>query len=151
MITLCEEYRRVKALETCPVGGCGVGECPCFVADPRRGEIIAALAMEHKAKTLEPSAPVPRPRFEDPKPKRVSLGRAVLDFAGAMWRWGKAGLKIVTQEEHDARLAHCEQPCEHWLPSTGQCDLCRCFTEQKTWMATEKCPVNKWLATVNNG
>jgi hypothetical protein len=34
--------------------------------------------------------------------------------------------------------------CEYFRPTSETCKVCGCFMKVKTWMANQKCPVNKW-------
>jgi hypothetical protein len=62
--------------------------------------------------------------------------------------WAKSGLKTTSEEMVAKRKAIC-QNCELWdalaLKGTGRCTKCGCSTWAKIRMATEKCPIDKWL------
>jgi tetratricopeptide (TPR) repeat protein len=63
-----------------------------------------------------------------------SAGKSMAKFLGS-------GLKTVTPEVHQKRVQTCAS-CEH---HTGiRCRLCGCFTNAKTRMAHEVCPIGKW-------
>ncbi len=51
----------------------------------------------------------------------------------------------VPQEEEDRRLAICHT-CEFWDSAQSRCSKCGCFGVWKTWLASQKCPLNppKW-------
>ncbi len=51
----------------------------------------------------------------------------------------------VPQEEQDRRLAICHA-CEFWDPAQSRCSKCGCFGQWKTWLASQRCPLNppKW-------
>ncbi len=51
----------------------------------------------------------------------------------------------VPQEEQDRRLAICHA-CEFWDSAQARCSKCGCFGQWKTWLASQKCPLNppKW-------
>ena len=49
----------------------------------------------------------------------------------------------VSQEEQDRRLAICHV-CEKFDRTQGRCTLCGCFGKWKTWIASQKCPIDKW-------
>jgi hypothetical protein len=51
----------------------------------------------------------------------------------------------VPQEEQDRRLAICHA-CEFWDAAQGRCSKCGCFGAWKTWLASQRCPLNppKW-------
>jgi hypothetical protein len=63
----------------------------------------------------------------------------------------KSGMVVVSPEDLEKRLAICRN-CEKFdaeaLNGTGRCKLCGCSTALKLKMATEKCPIGKWLPTV---
>ena len=69
------------------------------------------------------------------------------NFATAMLRHGKNGLKMCSQEKIDRRLAIC-QACPKL--SNNHCSLCGCACNaqnhllNKLALETEKCPLNKW-------
>ena len=53
----------------------------------------------------------------------------------------------VPQEEQDRRLAICHTclpPEGYWDVTRERCSKCGCFGEWKTWLATQKCPIDKW-------
>jgi Family of unknown function (DUF6171) len=49
----------------------------------------------------------------------------------------------VPQEEQDRRLAICHA-CEFWDTRQGRCSKCGCFGAWKTWLASQRCPIDKW-------
>lgn len=59
--------------------------------------------------------------------------------SGAAWIFGLRTL--TTPDEQDARLVHCHR-CSQWIE--GQCRLCGCFTEAKTALTMEQCPIKRW-------
>ena len=64
----------------------------------------------------------------------VSATRAMMKYIGS-------GLKSTPAELQQKRIATC-QACEH---HTGiRCRICGCFTNVKTRMAHEQCPIGKW-------
>ena len=66
----------------------------------------------------------------------VSATKAMMKFIGS-------GLKTTAPDIQQNRMATC-QACEH---HTGlRCRICGCFTNVKTRMAHEQCPIGKWLA-----
>jgi ribosomal protein L40E len=70
----------------------------------------------------------------------------LLNFIGAMVDSAKSGFKRTTAEQHEARKQIC-QGCEMWDPTgfwgAGKCKKCGC-SGAKLWLATSKCPLNKW-------
>jgi hypothetical protein len=66
----------------------------------------------------------------------VSATKAMMKFIGS-------GLKTTAPDIQQNRMATC-QACEH---HTGlRCRICGCFTNVKTRMAHEQCPIGKWPA-----
>ena len=51
----------------------------------------------------------------------------------------------VPQEEQDRRLAICHA-CEFWDLKQSRCSKCGCFGQWKTWLASQRCPLDppKW-------
>jgi hypothetical protein len=51
----------------------------------------------------------------------------------------------VPEEERDRRLAICHA-CEFWDAAQERCSKCGCFGQWKTWLASQRCPLNppKW-------
>ncbi len=87
-----------------------------------------------------------------PEPLREpTVAELAVNFTGAMGRWIKAGVPVVSAEAYAARSAICS-PCEHWdgraRLGLGKCKApgCGC-TSLKRWLATESCPLGKWPAT----
>ncbi len=70
------------------------------------------------------------------------------NFAGAMSRWASAGFRTVSAEQYAARSAVCDA-CEMWDGAArlglGKCKApgCGC-TSMKRWLASERCPLDKW-------
>lgn len=84
------------------------------------------------------------------KGDRITMYQLGGDFVKAMWRWAKAGFEIVPTEIFDERKNTC-LTCEFWRGyhdyGVGYCGKCGCAAGRvsvKQWMATEKCPQNKW-------
>lgn len=83
-------------------------------------------------------------------PAEPTLAELAGNFAEAMQRWSAAGFPTVTRADFDARSAVCE-PCEYWDGAArlglGRCNVpgCGC-TKLKRWLASEKCPKDKWPA-----
>lgn len=49
----------------------------------------------------------------------------------------------VSAEIQQARYATC-QACEHLHEASNRCRLCGCFMGVKTWMKSQRCPIDKW-------
>lgn len=45
----------------------------------------------------------------------------------------------TTPEIRESRLGIC-RGCEHFIPGTSRCDICKCFMKVKTWIAGVSCP-----------
>ncbi|WP_165225142.1 tetratricopeptide repeat protein [Aquisphaera insulae] len=81
----------------------------------------------------------------NPFPRGVPAGPGLLRMAisatKAMSAFIASGLKTTTPDVRTARLATCRN-CEH---HTGlRCRICGCFTEAKSRMAHERCPLGRW-------
>ena len=69
------------------------------------------------------------------------LLRMAVSATKAMMKYIGSGLKSTPAELQQKRIATC-QACEH---HTGiRCRICGCFTNVKTRMAHEQCPIGKW-------
>lgn len=49
----------------------------------------------------------------------------------------------TTKEQRNQRIDICKS-CEHLFKLTSSCKKCGCFMTAKTWLASAKCPINKW-------
>ena len=74
-------------------------------------------------------------------PQLPSLLTQAKNFTKATVRHVAGGMRKVTQEIYNQRLALCTA-CEHYL--RGRCSKCGCFLRAKAWWASEKCPAEKW-------
>lgn len=83
------------------------------------------------------------PPPELPEPTFTELAE---NFSKATAAWTASGFKIVGEQEYQSRGAICEQ-CPKWDGAArfglGKCRLCGC-TKMKLWLATSKCPLEKW-------
>jgi len=71
------------------------------------------------------------------------LLRMAVSATKAMMRFIGSGLKTTAPAIQQSRMATCHA-CEH---HTGlRCRICGCFTNVKTRMAHEQCPIGKWPA-----
>ena len=83
-----------------------------------------------------------------PQPQEPTTLELASNFAGAMTRWTRAGFATASAEQYAARSEACDA-CEMWDGSArlglGKCKApgCGC-TSMKRWLATEKCPLDKW-------
>lgn len=61
--------------------------------------------------------------------------------------YATSGFKNVDEKIKLDRLNICKS-CEHFNESLHQCRHCGCFLQIKTSWATEKCPLDKWAAEI---
>ncbi|WP_309386088.1 hypothetical protein [Cerasicoccus frondis] len=90
-----------------------------------------------------PTAPAVPPPIAPP-----TILEMTSNFAGAMLRFAKSGFKTVDEPTAHSRLAVCRS-CEFWdekaRKGLGKCKHSKCgCTIIKHYLATEKCPLNKW-------
>ena len=84
-----------------------------------------------------------------PRPPEPTIAELATNFAGAMSRWAADGFAVLDRAGYDARATVCDA-CEFWDGAArlglGKCKApgCGC-TGMKRWLATEKCPLGKWL------
>lgn len=80
-----------------------------------------------------------------------SVWSMLKNVGSAAVKSAKSGFKMVTNAQYEERTNICKS-CEFWNPkafnNTGQCTKCGCSTVAKLKLATEKCPIDKWLPTV---
>ena len=66
----------------------------------------------------------------------------------ALSKWAKSGFKVADKDTIEDRKSNCES-CEFWKHNgnmgLGKCNHAECgCTKVKWWLATEKCPIDKW-------
>lgn len=62
----------------------------------------------------------------------------------AFW-WKIRGYKaLVSVQQQEYRSSFCHI-CPEYHPDSGQCGVCGCLIEAKTWLAAEQCPKRFWL------
>jgi len=73
-----------------------------------------------------------------------SLPELARNFLSATARWITAGLPVVDRAQFEQRVTVCKT-CPEWLGDAliPRCRKCGC-TSLKPWLATEKCPLQKW-------
>jgi len=54
------------------------------------------------------------------------------------------GEPIQASEEEQARRLEICHACEFFDHQQGRCTKCGCFGQWKTWLATQRCPIDKW-------
>lgn len=73
------------------------------------------------------------------------LGKLAANFSGAVKRAATAAVKgddiFVDKLTKESREAICNM-CDRKRGS--RCADCECFIKAKTWVATEKCPLDHW-------
>lgn len=107
------------------------------------GRPEAAWFEEHLRRYREEAAASPRVLAAGDEPPAAAPGplRMAFTAAKAMAAFLGSGLKTTPEDVRRARLSACSL-CEH---HTGRrCRVCGCFTEAKSRMAHERCPLNKW-------
>lgn len=97
------------------------------------------LKEKYRGKREEP------PQVEEPT--RLDM---IKNFSSAMANWVKSGYKTVDKSTYLQRLAICES-CDLWDPKAraglGKCNHKKCgCSKMKQWLASEKCPLEKWKA-----
>ena len=87
-----------------------------------------------------------------PEPPSSSWMKLALQFTGAMVGWAKSGFRVVRWDTFKARLTACRGDagtprCPMFRPhdvfGMGRCGKCGC-TSLKLFLATERCPLDKW-------
>lgn len=111
---------------------------------PRRGSgWILAWGCWGDCNNTPPMPPSRPPALSEPTVMELAA-----NFVGAMERWATAGFPVADKAVYAARSAVCDT-CEFWDGTArfglGKCKApgCGC-TSMKRWLATERCPLNKW-------
>jgi len=91
-----------------------------------------------------PGSPYIAPAYPTSNPNTgPGLLRMAVSATKAMMKFIGSGLKTTAPDVQQKRMATC-QACTH---HTGlRCRVCGCFTNVKTRMAHEQCPIGKWPA-----
>lgn len=85
-------------------------------------------------------------------PAEPSMKNMAVNLVSALGAWAAAGFPVLSAEDARARGEQCsgsetKPKCAHWQPDAragfGKCRLCGC-TNLKWWLATAKCPIQKW-------
>jgi hypothetical protein len=115
--------------------------CGSEIVRGDRGPVFGRVDREQDKKDLVDTA------------ERLGLTLAdVKNWKAACKKWKDAGYPTRTDEEVEACLAVCHEPCEFYRKQWGgRCAACRCCvnksqmgTFNKARMATEDCPAGKW-------
>jgi hypothetical protein len=81
----------------------------------------------------------------------MKLTDMVKNFAKATAQWAHAGCPLVNEKQFAERAAICGA-CVHWNEDArigmGRCNLCGC-SRAKLFMATQRCPIDKWRPVDN--
>ena len=81
---------------------------------------------------------------------KLSKEKMFWNFTSSLARWVRQGLKTVSKDEFIKRMEICSA-CEFWdgeaRGGLGKCKKCGCASA-KLVLATEKCPIDKWDATL---
>ena len=109
-------------------------------------DTLAEMQESLPAATQEEASSIAAQNNETP-----SLWSMAKNAGTAALKSAASGFKMVTAEQYEERTNICKS-CEFWnkeaFAGTGQCTKCGCSTKAKLKLATEKCPVDKWLPTV---
>jgi hypothetical protein len=54
-------------------------------------------------------------------------------------------VKLIPAHIREERMNICNS-CEHLFKPTTTCKKCGCFMKLKTYLPTQKCPLNKWTS-----
>ena len=92
-------------------------------------ETFQGLPNDRYNKIQKPDRPCPKP----------SLMEMTKNFATAMVRWTRSGLKCVDKKTYIKRLLICSD-----CTNCRTCPKCGCYLKAKAALATEKCPEGKW-------
>jgi hypothetical protein len=110
------------------------------------------MANSEKAKQeerLEASLPPEEIQQDAPLPLRPAPLQMLQNAGRAAANWVKSGFEGVDEITLQSRMDICKG-CEFWdklaLNGTGRCKKCGCSTWAKLRMATESCPLEKWVA-----
>lgn len=91
-------------------------------------------------------------KVESDKPDLPGVATMGANAITALWRAGKEAvtkqkLPLVSDATAESRLDLCRTcPERRPGPLGDQCAKCGCFVDKKVWVATEKCPLDKWKA-----
>lgn len=88
---------------------------------------------------FKPETTVAEPGTEQKLPSTMEMAR---NFISSAAKHVKNGMKNVSQELHQERLAICQE-CPHLLNNT-RCGKCGCFVESKAKWSSSSCPIGKW-------
>ena len=75
----------------------------------------------------------------------VTWGEVVKQFAKAVNEWRAAGMPLASHSEWFGRIGKCRD-CNHY--GKFYCKHCKCLIHIKAKLATEACPIRKWLPVV---
>lgn len=75
--------------------------------------------------------------------KMPSTFEMAKNFLGAATSHVANGMKHVTKEEQESRLAICDT-CPHAVENKSRCGKCGCFLQTKSKWASSSCPIGKW-------
>lgn len=103
-----------------------------MVRDPRKRREVYEQKQETKQET---------------KQSPPSLAQKAANFAKASTKHISGGLKKVTEETKNKRLAICNScPFKVGTEEKPTCNKCGCFLKIKAGWASESCPIGKWGA-----
>ncbi len=104
--------------------------------------LISGTDVEKRHAACRLSQPDANPEYPSLFQQATNVAKAVGTVMASAIR-GEA--ITVPQEEQDRRLAICHA-CEFWDPAQARCSKCGCFGQWKTWLASQKFPLDppKW-------
>lgn len=74
----------------------------------------------------------------------VSIVRKSIELARDLWQWLRHGCKTVRRSTRARRLAHCYEPCPCLDDAGRRCRRCGCYIKLMTYLATKRCPEDRW-------
>ena len=78
---------------------------------------------------------------------RPSIIDKMHTLANAVFSYSGNNMQNVPNEVQAQRLSICHS-CDMYNPNNKTCNTCGCFLQIKTSWATEKCPLDKWAAEI---
>jgi hypothetical protein len=107
------------------------------------------LTLEQHKQKLPNNANINYNNLEKINPKAYpSVSTMAQTFSESIVQWAKKGFKVVNEEQFNERLNICKG-CdlfdEKALGGSGRCRECGCATQPKLRIATERCPIDKWV------
>ena len=99
-----------------------------------------AYSLDRVPKEKEQENQETEPRFPSGLQMAKNLSSSILNATKALTK----GEKIRSSKGEAAERMKICAGCEHYIKEENRCNLCGCFLNVKTKVATERCPVGKW-------